>query len=106
MSCSWMPDTICSSVRWKGCYSTLDENPKVSLIPRKRGEAIAGQEDKFYEISVCQFCGEVYLLGTIDPASKEFIQLKNQKKQSFMFIKDKGDLTPYLSAVTSNKREG
>ena len=89
----------------EGCYSTLDENPKVSLIPRKRGEAIAGQEDKFYEISVCQFCGEVYLLGTIDPASKEFIQLKNQKKQSFMFIKDKGDLTPYLSAGTSNKEK-
>ena len=89
----------------EGCYSNLDENPDVSLIPRKRGEAIEGQDDKYYEISVCQFCGEVYLLGGIDSATKEFLQLKNQKKQSFMLIKDKKDLAPYLNVISSNKEK-
>ena len=90
----------------EGCYSTLDKHPKVSLIPKKRGESLTGQEDKFYEISVCQFCGEVYLIGNIDPLTKEFKQLKNQKKGTFILVKDKQGLSPYLSVISFDKERG
>lgn len=68
----------------EGAYVSFYPKKTLSLIPRK----IAVQDGEIFrsfKLSVCQFCGELYLEGSIKGNS--FIQEEGDAKQYYMVIK-------------------
>ncbi|NLI59790.1 MAG: DEAD/DEAH box helicase [Clostridium sp.] len=49
----------------EGAYVTLGKNKDLSIVPRDK-VFIYGDEYKSYKISVCQYCGQVYIEAVID----------------------------------------
>lgn len=87
----------------EGCFCTLDDSAQVSLVPKKREEGFGDQNgERYYEISVCRYCGEVYLLGNINQETKEFQQLKNAERETFILIDDKKQISEYLTTDITN----
>lgn len=64
----------------EGAYVTLGENKNLSISPRDKA-FINGEEFKSYKISVCQYCGQVYIEGKIDETTSKLIQKKEDENK-------------------------
>lgn len=67
----------------EGAYVSFYPKKTLSLVPRKT-YFTDGKEYRCFKLSVCQFCGELYLEGFIKGHS--FIQEDGEAKQYFMVI--------------------
>jgi len=67
----------------EGAYVSFYPKKTLSLVPRK-SVRIDDKDYRCFKLSVCQFCGEMYLEGTINGNS--FVQQEGEKKQFYMVI--------------------
>ncbi|RXK17383.1 DEAD/DEAH box helicase [Macrococcus sp. DPC7161] len=99
----------------EGCFVKFGPNPEVRLKPVKNDS----DGINFYEISVCQYCGQIYLTGNIETG--KFVQDKElENPQTYMLTKnidylsikeyeiyhfytDRGQVVP-IKQVTNNEK--
>lgn len=67
----------------EGAYVSFFPKKTLSLVPRKTVK-IGETESRCFKLSVCQFCGELYLSGTLN--GNEFTQEEGEAKQYFLII--------------------
>jgi superfamily II DNA/RNA helicase len=67
----------------EGAYVSFAPQKDLSLIP-VRSRVIDGKEYRYYKLSVCQFCGELYFEGTLK--GQHFFQDQGETRQTFMRI--------------------
>lgn len=62
----------------EGAYVVLGKNKQLSILPRDKA-FINGEEFKSYKISVCQYCGRIYIEAKIDDF---YLVQKKENEQS------------------------
>lgn len=79
----------------EGAYIVLGQNKDLSITPRDK-VFINGQEFKSYKISVCQYCGHIYIEGKIEDT--HLVQKKEYENNGindfYMLLNDHDILAP------------
>jgi uncharacterized Zn finger protein len=79
----------------EGAYVVLGENKDLSITPRDK-VFINGQEYKSYKISVCQYCGHIYIEGKTEDSY--LVQKKEYENNGindfYMLLNDNDTLAP------------
>lgn len=91
----------------EGAYVVLGSNKELSIMPKDKA-FINGQEYKSYKISVCQYCGHIYIEGKIEESvlvqKKEYEN--NGVNDFYMLLSNDSDAVCIDEDTISTDEEG